>query len=454
MSSFLFEDFTKTSVAAWKQKIQFNLNGKDYNKILLSKTAENITIKPFYTAEDRKIPNKSIDLPESGFSICQTIFIDDEKIANSLAIAALKRGATAIQFIADKPFNSEKLLSKIDLETALIYFKFQFLPSVFLIELSKFINPNKTYLQIDVIGNLAVTGNWFINLKEDFIHLEGISKSTNNCINVSADIYQNAGANNVQQLAYALAHGNEYLNKFDGGFANKIHFSFSVGSNYFFEIAKLRAFRILWKKLLDVYNCENKSLHIFAQPSLYNKTIYDYNVNMLRTTSECMSAILGGANTVCNLPYDTIFRKSNEFGERISRNQLLILQQESELQEAQNYANGSYYIESLTQQLAEKALILFKEIENNGGFLKQLKKGTIQRKIEESAQKEQEKFNNKEIVLLGTNLQANLKERMSNAIELYPFLKKRSLKTLIKPILKKRLSELEEQKRLKSEKGI
>lgn len=453
MSPFLFENFTKTSVAAWKQKIQFNLKGKDYNS-LLSKTSENITIKPFYTAEDRKTTIRDIDMPKNGFSICQSIFIDDEKIANSLALNTLKKGATSIQFVANKPFNPEKVLSKIDVETALIYFKFQFLSSVFLIELSKFINPNKTYFQIDVIGNLAVTGNWFINLKEDFIHLEDISKSTNNCINVSADIYQNAGANNVQQLAYALAHGNEYLNRFGENFVNKIHFSFSVGSNYFVEIAKLRAFRILWETLLKAYNCKNKNLHIFVQPSLYNKTIYDYNVNMLRTTSECMSAILGGANTVCNLPYDTVFRKSNEFGERISRNQLLILQQESELQKAQNYANGSYYIESLTEQLAEKALILFKEIESNGGFLKQLKKGTIQRKIEESAQKEQKKFNTKEIVLLGTNLQVNLKERMNNAIELYPFLKKRNEKTLIKPILKKRLSELEEQKRLKSEKGI
>ena len=121
-----------------------------------------------------------------------------------------------------------------------------------------------------------------------------------------------------------------------------------MGGNYFFEIAKLRAFRILWETLLNEYGIENSNVNIFTQPSLRNKTIYDYNVNILRTTSECMSAILGGSNTISNVSYDAIFHKSNEFGERISRNQLLILQQESYLQEAQNVADGSYYIDAIT----------------------------------------------------------------------------------------------------------
>ncbi len=128
----------------------------------------------------------------------------------------------------------------------------------------------------------------------------------------------------------------------------------------------------------------NTNCRILATPSKRNKTIYDYNVNMLRTTTECMSAILGGANTICNLPYDSLYHKSNEFGDRIARNQLLVLKNESYFDKVNNPADGAYYIESLTEQLAEKALDLFKDIEANGGFLNQLKEGTIQRKIKES----------------------------------------------------------------------
>ena len=165
----------------------------------------------------------------------------------------------------------------------------------------------------------------------------------------------------------------------------KIHFSFSVGSNYFFEIAKLRAFRILWAALLKEYEIRGFRSSYFCTTKFTKQNIYDYNVNLLRTTSECMSAILGGANTISNVSYDAIYHKSNEFGERISRNQLLILQQESYLTEAQSFAEGAYYIESITQQLAENALTIFKQIEKSGGFLKQLKDGIIQKKIKESA---------------------------------------------------------------------
>ena len=196
---------------------------------------------------------------------------------------------------------------------------------------------------------------------------------------------------------------------------------------------------------------QNEEAHIFVQPSLRNKTLYDYNVNMLRTTSECMSAILGGANTISNVSYDEIFHKSNEFGNRISRNQLLILQQESYFEEAQNFADGAYYIEAITNQLAEKALTIFKQIEKSGGFLKQLKEGAIQKKIAESVMKEDAKFKNQEIVLLGTNLQTNNADKMKQDLELYPFIKQRHIKTLITPIVRKRLSETIEKERLDNE---
>lgn len=449
MNTFLFNEFIGTSSAAWKQKIQADLKGADYNETLLWKTNEGITVKPFYSKEDRT--NTRLNLPKKGFNICQTIFIDNEKIANSLALDALRRGATSIQFISTKTFNCSLLLQNIDITKILIYFKFQFLNPIFLVELSKFIHPNKTFIQLDIIGNLAENGNWFLNLNEDFKQLDCILKSNKNCISVSADLYQNAGATIVQELAYTLAHANEYLNHFGKDIADKIHFTFSVGSNYFFEIAKLRAFRILWETLLNEYDQKNNEVHIFTQPSIRNKTLYDYNVNMLRTTTEYMSAILGGSNTVSSVPYDVMYHKSNEFGERIARNQLLILQQESYLQEAQNFADGTYYIESITHQLAEKALLLFKQIEKGGGFLKQLKAGIIQKKIAESVAKEEEEFHAKKIILLGTNMQSNKNDTMKNELTLFPFVKQRNIKTLIVPINRKRLSEIIEKERLEKE---
>ncbi len=450
MSKSLFHEFQKTSTSAWKNKIQVDLKGGDYNDLLLWKTNEGVVVKPFYTSEDRTF--HEIKTPNEGFNICQSIFVDDEKIANSLAIDALKRGATSILFEANSVFDYEKLLLNIKLESIYIYFNFSFLNAPFQIEISEFIQSKNIYFQTDIIGNLAENGNWFSNLKDDFNQLDNIQKNTQNCISVSGDLYQNCGATITQQLAYSLAHANEYLNKFGRGIADNIHFSFSVGSNYFFEIAKLRAFRILWTTLLTAYDVENLKAHIFVKPTLRNKTLYDYNVNLLRTTSECMSAILGGANTISNVSYDAIYHKSNEFGERIARNQLLILQQESYLQEGQNIADGSYYIDSLTQQLAENALTLFKQLEKSGGFLKKLKTGTIQKKIKENSKKEEKGILNKEIILLGTNLQPNKEDRMQHNLELYPFVKQRNIKTLIPPLTKNRLSEAFEKERLISEK--
>lgn len=448
MSKFLFDEFEPVSAKAWKQKIQVDLKGADYNDNLLWHTDEGILVKPFYTKEDKV--NTPIHLPKKGFNICQTVFIDDEKIANSIAVNALSRGANAIQFKASKPFDPKPLLKGFKGDTT-IYFQLSFLNAEFQSKLVEFCHSDNTFIQTDIIGNLAETGNWFSNLKEDHNQLEQIVPTASNCISVSGDLYQNSGANIIQQLAYTLAHANEYLNHFGGEISSKMNFKFAVGSNYFFEIAKLRAFRILWESLLNEYELKNVDVHIFTQPSIRNKTLYDYNVNMLRTTSECMSAILGGSNTISNVPYDEIYHKSNEFGERISRNQLLILQQESYFAEAQSFANGAYYIETITNQIAEKSLTIFKQIENGGGFLKQLKEGIIQKKIQESALKEEEKFNSAAVVLLGTNLQVNNADKMKQDLELYPFVKQRHIKTLITPIVRKRLSETVEKDRLDNE---
>jgi len=268
------------------------------------------------------------------------------------------------------------------------------------------------------------------------------------------DHYQNAGATITQQLAYGLCQANEYFNfaESKGLPLDSIHFKIAIGSNYFFEIAKIRALRQLFQTLKKEYTAtSNTACHITAQPSKRNKTIYDYNTNMLRTTTECMSAVLGGANTIINRPYDDIYHKTNTFGQRISRNQLLILKKESYFDAVSNPADGAYYVESLTTELATNALHIFKEIEASGGFLKQLQKGTIQRKIKESAQKEQEAFNQGDIHLLGTNIHPNSQDRMKEIIELYPFVKHKPRKTILEPIIARRLAETLEKERLEAE---
>jgi methylmalonyl-CoA mutase len=454
MSKSLFKEFEPISAKAWKQKIQADLKGADYNEALIWNSIEGIDVKPFYHADNlNEFPNVSAT-KATAWRICQSIYVANTEKSNAKAIDALQRGAESIKFIIPTTEVSiEALTQNIDLASTPIFFELKFISEEYVKKLAALSSKVDIYINTDIIGNLAKTGNWFTNLSEDHRVLETIVKNSStlkSSLSINVSLYQNAGATIVQQLAYALAHANEYLNHFEGKIQNKITFNVSVCSNYFFEIAKLRALRLLWKTLASEYRM-NSECHIFATPSKRNKTLYDYNTNMLRTTTECMSAILGGANTISNLPYDAIYHKDNEFGERIARNQLLILKHESYFNTVNNPTDGAYYIEQLTQQFAEKGLSLFKDIESNGGFLKQLKDGTIQRKIKESAALEQKQINTGEIVLLGTNKHPNLNDRMANELELYPFVKTNPRKTLIEPIIEKRLSEKLEQDRLKIE---
>ncbi len=456
MNTKLFNEFSEVSSKQWKQKIQFDLKGADYNDTLIWKTNEDISVKPFYHADDFEEFPQASNTQATQWKVCQSIFVADVKRSNSKALDALERGAESIQFvIPSEDVSIKDLLKDINLSTTPLYFELQFLSPNFIKNLSEVTNTENTHLNIDIIGRLAKTGNWFNNLKDDHNKFETIIKDTNS-FTVDISLYQNSGATMVQQLGYSLAHANEYLNHFENKFTDEekqcfnVTFNVSVGTNYFFEIAKLRAIRILWNTIASEYHF-NTECKIVATPTKRNKTIYDYNTNLLRTTTECMSAILGGANTICNLPYDAIYHKDNEFGERIARNQLLVLKHESYFNAVNNPADGAYYIESLTHQLTEKALELFKNIEANGGFLKQLKEGTIQRKIKESANTEQNQFDTGETTLLGTNKHPNPNDAMKHDLELYPFVKTNQRKTLIEPIIEKRLAEKLEQERLKKE---
>ncbi|MFL9830736.1 methylmalonyl-CoA mutase subunit beta [Flavobacterium sp. ST-87] len=454
MNTPLFEDFAPVTSKQWKQKIQFELDGADYNETLVWNSPEDIKVKPFYHRDDFN-KTATTDSHTGNFKICQNIFVFDVEKSVDRALDLLQRGAESLRFTIDnESLDINKLLEKLPLDKTPVYFDLKFLSVDFISKINDIIEHKKAtvFYNLDPIGHLAKEGNWFTTKeKNNFETLQIISKNTreSSLISINLGLYQNAGANMVQQIAYSLAHANEYLNRIPT-IHQPIVFEIAVGSNYFFEIAKLRALRLLFQLIAKEYYHDN-DCHFLVTPTKRNKTLYDFNTNMLRTTTECMSAIIGGADTIANLPYDAIYHKNNEFGDRIARNQLLLLKNESYFDKVKNPADGSYYIETLTQQLADKALTLFKEIEANGGFLKQLNDGIIKRKIQESADKEQRLFDTNKEILVGTNKYQNPKDKMKEQIELYPFVKTKPRKTLITPIIEKRLAEKLEQERLASE---
>ena len=453
MTTTLFEYFDPISSKQWKQKIQFELKGADYNETLIWNSPEDIKVKPFYHADDCT-KTFAISKQTTPFKICQNIFVFDVEKSIERALDAVARGAASLRFtIEDSNIDMERLLEKLPIESIPVYFHFDFISIDFVKKIDAIAQKRKAtiYCNLDPIGQLAQEGNWFsTNEKSNFETLQKLQSTTNSSlISINSALYQNAGATIVQQIAYTLAHANEYFNRLDA-IKTPIVLQVAVGTNYFFEIAKLRAIRVLFNLIAKEYN-HNLDCHLLVTPTKRNKTIYDYNVNMLRTTTECMSAILGGADAIANLPYDALYHKDNEFGDRIARNQLLILKNESYFDKVNNPADGSYYIESLTNQLAEKGLALFKTIEENGGFLKQLNDGTIKRKIQESAEAEQKLFDSGKEILLGTNKYPNKNDRMKNDLELFPFVKVKSRKTLLSPIIEKRLAEKSEQERLETE---
>ena len=451
----LFENFDSVSAKAWKQKIQFELQGKDFNDHLVWNSIEGIDVKPFYHSEAySKAP--SIQHNASDWKIGHSIYVNSIEKSNTHALELIESGVESLHFtLPTANISVEELLKNIDTTTVPIYFEPLFISVELLKKLQEFSLKNKAsfYVLQDPIGHLARSGNWYENLKIDLETLKqtlALGNNLKSVVSVDLGLFQNSGGSMIQQLAYTLAHANEYLNLLDDNTIKSIVFKVSVGGNYFFEIAKLQALRVLWQSLTKDYGL-SIDCHILTQPSRRNKTIYDYNINMLRTTTECMSAILGSSDTIINMPYDHLYHKDNDFGDRMSRNQLLILKKESYFDAVSNPTEGAYYIETLTHQLAQKSLELFKDLEKQSGFLKLLKQGMVQRKLKEHAQKEQLLYDEGTEGLLGTHFQQNTLDKMKLELEIYPFIKQQARKTLLEPIIPRRISEELEQKRLKDE---
>jgi methylmalonyl-CoA mutase len=470
----LFQEFPPTSPKTWEEKIIADLKGKDYDSTLIWKTIEGFNLKPHYTANDvaknNAIPGqfpyrRGTKFTNNTWEICQNISNNKE------ALEALMCGVTALNF-SDSDSELDALLNEILFNIVSTNFSGN-APEETLLALVNEANKRnypantvKGCLGFDPLGNLTITGNWADSKQEDLKRATDlIIKTTKElpmyrAININGQHFHNAGASITQELACSLAQGNEYLvAATDAGISiddasAKLQFTFAMGPNYFMEIAKLRAARMLWARIVEQYNPEHDCSHntyIHCTTSKWNAAIYDPHVNILRATTQAMSAIIGGCNSLAVIPFDSAYKNANEFSSRIARNVQLILQEESYLDKIADPAAGSYYVEVLTDQIAAEAWKQFQEIEANGGFITGLEKGTVQSSIEITAKQKSAAVASGELVLLGINKYPNSTEDMAKKVELVENTNGLETPTAIAPLKTFRAAEALEKERLEAE---
>ncbi|WP_462317841.1 methylmalonyl-CoA mutase small subunit, partial [Marinilabilia sp.] len=449
----LFSEFAPVSTQEWMDKITADLKGADFDKKLVWKTNEGFNVRPFYREEDLKNLEYLDTLPgefpfvrgtkaHNKWLVRQDIVVKDVKEANEKALDILNKGIDSLGFFIE----NEELITKENVSVLLKHI----VPEAVELNFSTPHGNNKLYklvveefaarnckleeikgsLNFDPLGSLTVSGKSCVPVEElldDAAVLAGEGKAMPQfqTISVNAKHFNNAGASIVQELGFGLAMGNEYLaqiterNQDINTAAKNIRFNFAVGGNYFMEIAKLRAGRMLWAKIVDAYKptgLEVKKMRTHCETSEWNKTIYDPYVNMLRTQTEAMSATIGGTDSLTVAPFDQVFRQPNVFSERIARNQQLLLKEESYFSMIVDPSAGSYYIENLTDSIASEAWKLFVEVEEKGGYTAALKAGFIQAKVAETSDKRKKELARRKDTLLGTNQYPNNLEAVSKEI--------------------------------------
>lgn len=489
----LFEQFPPVTTKEWMDKIHSDLKGADFNSKLVWKTNEGFSVMPFYRMEDVEnlmyadtLPGeypylRGTKLRNNNWLVRQNIEVTDYYEANRKALSVLMKGIDSLGFNIIDPetvnkHNFEILLKDIHIEIIEINFLCNGKAKE-IIELLSFIvterglDPNviRGAVEVDPISRLMINGKLCVSTEDGFNYLAAYTQDASEMpnlrtIHLNASHFRNAGGDIVQELAFGMSMASEYITQLtDRGLSasaasSKIRFSFGAGSDYFPEIAKLRAARLLWSTVQKGFNLSETGsvkMEIHCVTTEWNKTIYDPFVNMLRTQTEAMSAILGGTDSLTVEPFDIAFRKPDEFSERIARNQQLILKEEAYLEKVADPAAGSYYIENLTNLIAENAWKLFVEIEEKGGFLSSLKEGFIQKLLSDSAAKRQEDFAKGNVKLLGSNLFPDMNEKVLSQIEPDTLFQTKEYENdlMIEPIKIFRLSAEYEAVRIEQEKG-
>lgn len=468
----LKSEFTPPTYEEWKQQVEKDLKGASFEKKLITKTYEGINLNPIYTKKDIKDLPFIDSLPggdnfvrgvyPNGYhgkpwDVNQEIVAADAEDFNTIVLDALYNGQNCINLKLDtatkmgldadyadtemvgdtglsiSAINSlKRALKNIDFNSVPLYIDAGYNVIPFLSLINSYFEENNLdisklngSISADPIAHLAVYGELPIDLVFVFDMMKNsvdwVSKFAINLrtIGINTIPYLNAGANAVQELAYSMSNLVYYLNELierglePADVFSKIQFSFGVSTNYFMEIAKFRAVKILLTTIASEYGVDDKDLelNIGAKSSEFNQTVLDPYVNMLRITTQTFSAILGNVNNITTSPFDENLQRPDNFSRRIARNTQTILREESHLDQVIDPAGGSYYIESLTAEIANNAWELFKELENNGGILEELKSGNIQKSIKEIYEQRQKDINKRKSVIVGTNMFADVNEK-------------------------------------------
>jgi methylmalonyl-CoA mutase len=487
----LFQEFPPVSTEAWEKVIEADLKGADYEKKLVWNTNEGIKVKPYYRAEDiqhllhinvnpNEFPYVRGNKADNSWEIRQDIQVHDLSEANKQALEAVERGATALGIIPHGKIKTAADFSSLvkGIHFGCINFNLQSCRSgnvVFDFVVSEAKNQGydlsamEGSVTFDPLTVLTNSGNFIANEKADFETLKALvekAKATMpkyKVIGVNGSNVQESGGTIVQELAYTLAQANEYLGRLtDLGLSvdditPRMQFIFATGANYFFEIAKIRAFRLMWANVVEAYNPKNKEVakaFIHCNTAKINMTVFDPYVNMLRGTTESMSAVIGGADSVSVRPFDAPYKQASSFSNRIARNTQIILKEEAYLDTVADPAAGSYYIESLTDSIAAEAWKLFQKVEAEGGYIAAFKAGSIQAEIEAVAKKRLANVSSRRDTILGTNQYPNFSEFMLKNMEADNACCCTAEGTpAMKPLRKMRLSEQIEALRLTTERS-
>ena len=443
----LFTEFPPVPTEKWEEVITADLKGADYERKLVWKTGEGFNVRPYYRAENLEgikfLGSQAGEFPyvrgthaHNRWRVHQTVSVVCPKEANAEALKILNAGVDSLGFcIASADFSAadlDMLLKDICIPAVEITFCGEKMANVAELVLAKVEKEGiaKEDVRIAFCIDPLVKG---LSSKGDFCSPNGekctarivelIHKTKEykhvRVVTVAGQTFGNSGSTIVEELAFTLSAGHDYLVRLtDAGLdvdaaARKLRFSFSVSSNYFMEIAKFRAARMLWANIVKGYgpakNCACK-MQIHAETSRWNQTVYDPYVNMLRGTTEAMSATIAGVHSLEVMPFDASFENPTEFSKRIARNVELLLKNESHFDQVVDPAGGSYYVENLTQSIAAEAWKLFLEIEEKGGYTEAYKAGLIVERIKASAAAKDKNIATRRQTLLGANQYPNFTE--------------------------------------------
>lgn len=419
----LFSEFPSVSTEQWLERVTADLKGADFDRKLVWKNLSGINIQPCYNSENTI--EQLLNTGENSQSLVnyRNIIVSSAASGNRLALKAVEEGMNGIIFTVTGDVDVEKLLNGININEIAISFSLAANAVAFTSDLTAFAKGTdlKGYIDTGVISNFLTTGSFdesqvevaaeLIKLTADFPNFKAIT--------ISGTEYLDSGANQVQEIAYALnslvflieklvEQGVEVQAVFDN-----LNFKLAIGLEYFIEIGKFRAFNNLLAEVAAKYGITEFSNTITAKTSIWSKSITDAETNLLRCTTEAMSAILGNVDGVLIDPFDKEFKEPSDFSNRIAGNITTILREESYFGKVANPVDGSYYIEEVSSKIAEKALELFQRIEGRGGFYKSFEDETIQGQIAEIRLQKLKLISQRRTPLVGINKYPNLMETIA-----------------------------------------